>query len=479
MIPEAHARPAIDFLREATPPRFRTGHTLPPLSRWGWTMPYDVRVELAERWGYALEFGGYANPKLVAQLDDPKSVSSKLCALTVSDPKRYPLCVLLHRPCMDKAFRESLPPETWCRDADGNFLGKRKVWSPEAPAEVFKRAGAEGVEPLKAILKEAPVAMILNGGECGLNVFGWGKKAWTADPVVLKAKGEQSWLDYISERKRQQELPIITAVREVAPDRTLYIFYHTCAAHRKRYGGWWVWTWDYKATREFSDLPSSSVYYAHFNTGWTGGNDMLTQALNSVAQQHQFGDALSYNWLCAGWTRKKMGARAFGDLRRYMGYLKCYYTAGMIGGVAGYFSFPKGGFGADLGDEPPHWLRQKTVLSHAHALFSHLEDFLHNGDLLPGPKRHRWSKDLPAYEFPTGDATVRALVRKHREHTEWLITVWAAAGEDRDVSVTVPELGEVSVRARGCGSVYRAVLREGKPELTLVDRDGMTPTLSD
>lgn len=154
----------------------------------------------------------------------------------------------------------------------------------------------------------------------------------------------------------------------------------------------------------------------------------------------------------------------------------------MIGGVAGYFSYPKGGFGADLGDEPPHWLRQKMVLSHVHALFSHLEDFLRSGDLLPGPKRHRWSKDLPAYEFPTGDATVRVLVRvlvrKHRQRNEWLVTAWAAGGEDRDVNVTVPELGELCMRACGCGSVYRATLRDGKPELTLVDREGMTPTLA-
>ena len=29
-------------------------------------------------------------------------------------------------------------------------------------------------------------------------------------------------------------------------------------------------------------------------------------------------------------------------MEHYMGYLKCLYTAGTIGGVAGYFSSPKG-----------------------------------------------------------------------------------------------------------------------------------------
>ncbi len=112
-----------------------------------------------------------------------------------------------------------------------------------------------------------------------------------------------------------------------------------------------------------SDLASSSIYYMHYNSGWTGDNDMLTQALNATAQHLAQGDALSYNWLNAGWTREKMGEKAFGDLARYAGYLKCYYTAGMLGGVAGYFAYPKGGFDGDISETPPHWLAQMTALT--------------------------------------------------------------------------------------------------------------------
>ena len=117
-----------------------------------------------------------------------------------------------------------------------------------------------------------------------------------------------------------------------------------------------------------------------------------------------------------------------------------------------------------------------TVLGRAHALFSHLEEFLRNGDLLPGPGKHRWSDDLPAYEFPTGDPGVRVVARKHRERGEWLITAWAAEGEDREVSVEIPELGKVTLLARSCGSVYRAKRTAGGPELKLIDEDGMRPT---
>jgi hypothetical protein len=441
-------------------------------------MPFDVRVELAENWGYALEFGGYATEGLVARLDDPESDESRLVALTAKDPKRYPLCVLLHRPCMSRTFREGVPEETWCHDADGNLPDGKKVWSPEAPDVVFQEAAELSVAPLRKILARAPVAVILNGGEYGLNVFGFGKKAWQSDPKVMAAKGDRDWFDYISGHKARQDLPIVDAVRKVNPDG-LYIYYHTFATHRNRYGHWWTWSYEYEQLRKISDMASSSVYYRHFNSGWTGNNDMLTQALNSVAQQMEFGDALSYNWMCAGWARGKDPAKMLGDLDRYLGYLKCYYTAGMIGGCAGYFSFPKevkGGFAGDYGDTAPHWLEQKIALARVHALFSHLEDFLRHGELLPGPGKHKWSKDLPAYEFPTGDPAARVVVRKHREREEWLVTAWAAGGADRDVEVAVPGLDKVAVSARKCGSVYRATLADGRPELELLDTDGRLPS---
>jgi hypothetical protein len=193
---------------------------------------------------------------------------------------------------------------------------------------------------------------------------------------------------------------------------------------------------------------------------------MLTQVLNAVAQQLRYGDALSYNWVNAGWEREKLGEEAFADLRLYMGFLKCLYTAGMVGGVAGYFAYPKGGFDGEAGEKPPHWLLQMMVLSHVHALFSHLEEFLRDGELVPGPMRHRWSKDLPAYELPTGDSNARVLARKHRKRNEWLITAWAADGKDRQVRVPVPELGELEIRAEGSGAIYRAVLKDGKAVLT-------------
>src|SRR5690348_6560493 len=73
----AQAKTPLQFLREASSASFRPGHTLPPLTRWGWSMEYDVRVELCERWGYALEFGDDASAENVKQLEDPKSEASR------------------------------------------------------------------------------------------------------------------------------------------------------------------------------------------------------------------------------------------------------------------------------------------------------------------------------------------------------------------------------------------------------------------
>lgn len=288
----------------------------------------------------------------------------------------------------------------------------------------------------------------------------------------MKAKGDMSWYEYLSKSKTRQELQVSEAFRKAAPDRSRYIFYYTDGSpHRMSNNDWWQWVWDYKYFRPISDLPNTSLYYLDFNTGWTGKTDMLTCALNSIAQQLVYGDFLSYNWVCAGYKEGK-----FSDLEHYMGFLKCYYTAGQIGAEAGYFSFPSGGFDGDVGEEPPHWLQQMMVLGHAQALFSHLEDFLRNGDLLPGPDKHRWSTDLPAYEFPTGDAEARVVARKHRQRQEWLVTAWAAGGPEREVGVDIPELGKVELLVRPSGSVYRATLKAGKPDLVLVDDDGMDPT---
>ncbi len=463
-----YSKTPYEFLKDAKKPDFKKGHTLLPLTRWGWCLGENTIVELAKNWGYALELSESNN------VNNPNSQDYKIAV--IAKKENLPISVKVPRPIfgLGRTFLKDIAEEkAFMKDEKGNVI---PVLSPEADDVIYEEVAKVCLDVLNKVAEIAGkenIKIILNGGEYGVSVIGWHKKYWEKDPKVVKAKGEKDWFEYISERKTHQESILKKAINKHFPDAP-YIWYHTEAIHRNRTPDWYEWAFDYKYIRNVSDLPASSIYYTEFNSGFDPfgkEGDMLTQALNSVAQQLQFGDNLSYNWVCAGYEHPQ---RKFADLSLYMGYLKCYYTAGMIGGIAGYFSFPKkGGFTGDQGEEIPHWLGQMMVLSYVHALFSHLEDYLRNGKLLPGPNKHIWSKDLPAYEFPTGDPYLRVLARKHDKKNEWLITAWAMDGKDRECSVEIPDLGKITLFARGCGSVYIASItfKKQKPIIKQVDKE--------
>ena len=167
----------------------------------------------------------------------------------------------------------------------------------------------------------------------------------------------------------------------------------------------------------------------------------------------------------------------YSDAERWMGYLKMSYLAGMLGGIT------TGEFGCEVRYEPfdpaqpPKWLDQMLVVAHAHALFTWIEADLRNSQLLPGPQPHAWSKHHPAYEFPTGHKDTRVLVRRVNGAPRWLIGAWAADGIEREVTVTVPDLGEYRLRARLAGTVHLVELQAGKRNVTWLDEDGMKPSL--
>jgi len=130
-----------------------------------------------------------------------------------------------------------------------------------------------------------------------------------------------------------------------------------------------------------------------------------------------------------------------------------------VGGIAGYFSYPTGTVASVFGENgfagtfpintPPHWLLQIMALAHVHALFSHLENVLTNGDLLSGPQAHALSADQPAYEFTNTAAYAndRVLARKLRGQNQWIVTAWAADGITNNVTVTIPTIGNLTVTA--------------------------------
>lgn len=477
----------LEWLKAQTPPEFAADSTLPPLTRWGWAMSWDVAKELADRWGYAVEFAGYVSEKVADEaLTNPSGRNGKCLALVAGNPAKYKLGVLV-----DRQFPKDMPPEAYLRDAQGNFIPdkwKAKSLSPEMPEECLKQAGQLSAVGLAKLRTRFPIAIIQNGGEYGLNVLGWAQKYWEQDPRVIAAKGDSSWYRYISRQKAREQKAVADAIRAAAPDRLLYVFY-TCGGDTHRHGSietfYDTWAWDYAEMRVCADIATNEYYYHDFNSGWIGKDDMLTQALGAKGYELRFGMKNTYDYVCPGYKQDAQDsklpvwdaaqpidndAKAFGDLRLYEGFLKCLYTEGMIGGVAGYFSYPKGGFDAAFSpDKPPQYLMQMVILGRVHALFSHHEAFLRQGDLLPGPNKHAKVTDQPAYEFPTGNANRRVLARKMPNRPKWLITAWASDGIEGPATVEIPELGSVTVQARAVGSVYAATLEDGKPVLRQAD----------
>ena len=198
-------------------------------------MPLPVRIELTERWGYALEFGGYLTHARVDELETkPGSANARVVALAASDPKRYPLFVLTDRPLGRAAeIPEALRDAYYVRDAEGRHIPDDRTGGPSwrtvcplAPDAIFAWAARGTVEPLLRLAEKAPLAVILNGGEYGLSVAGHSLHFWEQSPAVVAAKGGRSWLEFVSAQKARQEGIVSDAVRKAFPGRRLYLWYH-------------------------------------------------------------------------------------------------------------------------------------------------------------------------------------------------------------------------------------------------------------
>ncbi len=461
------------YLAARTPPVFKPNHTLLPLTKWSWPYGFDMKVEMAN-WGYALDLGD-ADAESVARLSDPNSEISKLIALAQQNPSKYKLFVGIPRVPVSM-----IPASVYVPDSSGN---PTSVFSPEAPTDALNIMATYIKDNLKKITDKAPLSIIHNGGERYMGVCGFDCASWKLDPRVIAARGNRSWADYISNKKADQELVFTNAVRSISNAPYIWYFAGGNQSRAKSCSFWDMWDWDYRYMKEITDYPNSSMYYQEGNTGWTGhlmwtgcvgtsNNDILSQALNAYGYAATFGKPLSYNWVNSGY-----GRYGFADHERYTGFLKSYYVAGMIGGIAGYFDYPTGGFNAAFdANNPPHWVRQVEILGQVHAEFSYLEDILRGGDLLPGPDINEKNPSQPAYEFRTGYNDTRVLARKMKGQKRWLISAWAADNVSRKVSVAIPVIGTVSLDAKPAGSLYDARIVSGSLVLTQIDNGSMNPT---
>ena len=463
-------------------PQFKPDHTLPRLTRAGWVLDISTNtaVELATHWGYALELE-LSNSTLSNTIN---SARGKLFfALANSNPAQYRISVNMNR-----VWPQPIPDEFWCHGTNGWFVDVKsnywqyatnnqytKVQSPEAPAEYLAYAASNQVASLEILAGYAPVAIIQNQGEYGLPVFPSQGQAWRIDPKVLAAKANLTWPRYTSNQKARELGFVAAAVRSKFPNRDFFLYYNTGTEAIREGPGWetyWGWNSDVMVTN--SDYPSMESYYQPIEQArWVGKMDHLTRFLNWAGYNQNLGYSNWYNWVCGGWWQSPTNRS---PISLYIGFLKCCYTGGMLGANAGYYAMPpEGGFDVPFPESsPPGWLEQNIALARVHAQFSHLENYLRNGDLLSGLQKHKYSFDQPAYEFTNtvADVNARVLARKHRDRAEWLICAWAADGTNRTVTVSIPTLGAVLLLARDCGSVYKATTTN----LTLLDPNGLFPT---
>ncbi len=506
----------LDHLKALDAPHFKSNHTLLPLSQWSCGVDESIRVELLKHWGYSAQFGRGT------------SLGGGLATQIKANPGKYPVEFSIN--ALIDVFNNydgsapglpKLSADTWLRDANGaTFLdgGVPKVSPLASDAAMFavgQYVGQEAAQIEQSL--NHPISMINNGGEYGLwvlsendpNVF------YGRDPRVLKAfqeSGLNNWYDYNAKQKARQEKALKAGIySKMVKSNPYYSWYQESYGPAR--GRWWGWEgynfrWENYIDKNnrpmVSDFSSPEMYYAFQNSGWTGFHadamvpmDALTGVLKNAGGTVKLGQKYFYPWVSMGWDSQGVAGISESDL--YVGMMKMYYTLGAIGAVSGDFTCGGKSFldmyqNNPVGKTAPTQIKGFYLLSHVHALFSHLQPYVANSSLLPGPNVHPYSalNDITAaMEFPVDNEvsmvdgtfgkiavpTARVVARKTKDKDQWLITAWANTGNDRNVTVTVDsKLGKLTLLARRAGSVYLAEIVNQQVTLRLIDQDAMNPT---
>lgn len=512
----------VQYLESLPKPNFVNG-SLPHLGITGYQPRDDIVIEMATNWYYGLSLGDCTS-NVVAGLAIGGSSSSNLISLATNFPNSFALEVNIWR-TLDEVTNAigtiggTLPPGMYLTNSSGLFVDQNgattnpapTVFSPECPDYYWGLLATSQVYYLRIINSNAPIKVILNPGEYGIGVAL--KAAYPLDPRVQKQSvitnaydqstntSGMSWGHYNSISKSRQLSPLSQQINQFFPSREMYTFYDTPLEQSRYivpgYGdfensialSWWI---EYMNTN--TDLPAMEDYYVTYNSYTNASGvtkftvtDHLMKDLDAIGYYLKTGKTNSYNWLMGGYSNTT--TNALSSIPRWMGFLKCLYTAGQNGGAIlfglpplwyqtnnGWIFGTNGFIGSFPANQPPHWLQQAVALSRVHAEFSHLTNWLYGSQLISGPQSHFMSIDQPAYEFTNNaaDPTIRVLARKAYGANQWLICAWAAYGPNRNVTVTIPTLGSVTLYARECGTVYTA----STTTMTVIDPNGIFPTES-
>lgn len=527
-VPGPGSRPS-EWVRAEPRPIYRAGHTMLPNA-----VSIEASMPLGEalaEFGFGLSIGLNAGYPVTSRADEAGHVADVMNAVRGAEG-RYQL-ILGYGNMLPGSGRPAgtwvtegdllgnpVPEEVWVHDRTGARTSP-PIMSPEAP-ESFIRAQGRSIAPTAAYLSsEYPVSLVLSGGEYGLSVLDVAATRYLDDPVVMAAAAPFIpadamtdtdriwWLQAYSSLRYQQQQSYL--VDEIMRDITFArgvpsygLYGDSYGLNRGRWNGYLFFGSRFEDGRAtmppVSTLAQPEYYFSVItNSGFTGlyeyagPSDIAMHLLNDVAGNVAIGSPHFYGWLSAGWS-----PGAIAERERWMGFTKLLFACGMLGGWSGYFDYSDSTYvdghvrdAALGGGEMPSWLWQMVDLGQAQALFSHFEDFLREGDLVAGSLPHPYTADVfdvfdgapkPLYALTEVGYTIDqqptayVVARKLRGADEWLVTAWANSGPDRDVTVEVPELGELTFRARVAGSVYRVSRGTSGPVSVLIDVDPMHPT---
>ncbi len=525
---------ALDHLSNSLAPAHRQAHTLAPLAGMI-EHHFPMARELADRWGFGLQVAVNPGACEVNPGGDGSNLNQVLGA-AVASSGRYRLVLSLANilPGYGNSSANwvaTSPSSAWLRDLSGNLLpsADRPRVSPVAPEAWVREAGRPHANCVGRITTAYPATLITSNGEYGVEVAGFSWCNLLIDPSVLSAagfpvvpggndprdpscfqnpayaNGERDYqiLRLLSRSRMRHERIIREEVDAQArwsgavPQYSLYG--DSFGAERNRWNGWSSWMFYFEdglAAGGISTMSSPEFYFGYTNLGWSGRNslgdpqDIMTTMLNNAGGSIRAGRPLTYGWVSAGWG----GGGPVADRERWMGFTKMLFVAGMVGAANGYFDYTESYVdqvvrGGPTGTTPPLWLWQYMDLGQAHGLFSYLEAFLRDGDLVRGSGNHPYryggedSPTVPWYGLTVAGntnangPTAYALARKRRGADRWLVATFANVGSSRDIQVQLPGVGSLTLLARPAGAVYLVEANgAGQPLTRLIDTDPMRPT---
>jgi len=545
---------AVEHVLSQPSPVFRRGHRLPPLSFGGFPhLEFNRRV--AERYRFALHMGDpsdYWAGLTREYRDRPRDVIE----LAASDPETYRIsinvlgyngfydCDRMRRMRMmdEQIAMHHADGSLWASGTDGcyafNPTASRATWQALARDTRLPQNLAD-MEDV-AEMHGARISVINDLGEYGLDYPQIGEARWSDDTWRMWMLSSAFWEDSyvraawgamppapvpfdggnygrpiierayqgVSEGKATQAGAIAELfVAATHPDVLHTLYLAGSAPHTGRFNEWGQVSWDHRAmvahrVNNPTTVYSQQMYFGDNGEGglgvrWTdahpdGGRsaDHFTHALAAAANAIAAGSPQGYIWI----SPRGRHASSLVDRDEMLGFLKAYYCLSMVGGPFFYEFFDPG---TDTNPATtigamPGWMETVIAMGEVHALYSHLDEFLYEGRVLPNAHGdshpfQRWVTPFPLYEqyaYPVGapftgprDATVRVVARANAAGDAWLVAGWAASGADRDVDVELPTpLGRMTLRMRRAGSVYRITRSAGSSTVTLVDLDARRPT---